>query len=126
MEMIEVTGYLVEEKVAIAEHHLIPDQIKEHGLKKGQFQLDPDLVLRVVQDYTRESGVRHLNQLIGKLVRQQAKRVAMNEKFNKHLTLADIRERLGAPRFTNEEVGSIATPGVAVGMALTQGGGEIL
>ena len=126
MEMIEVTGYLVEEKVAIAEHHLIPDQIKEHGLKKGQFQLDPDLVLRVVQDYTRESGVRHLNQLIGKLVRQQAKRVAMNEKFNKHLTLADIRERLGAPRFTNEEVGSIATPGVAVGMAWTQVGGEIL
>ena len=120
MEMIEVTGYLVEEKVAIAEHHLIPDQIKEHGLKKGQFQLDPDLILRVVQDYTRESGVRHLNQLIGKLVRQQAKRVAMNEKFNKHLTLADIRERLGAPRFTNEEVGSIATPGVAVGMAWTQ------
>ena len=126
MEMIEVTGYLVEEKVAIAEHHLIPDQIKEHGLKKGQFQLDPDLVLRVVQDYTRESGVRHLNQLIGKLVRQQAKRVAMNEKFNKHLTLADIRERLGAPRFTNEEVGSTATPGVAVGMAWTQVGGEIL
>lgn len=126
MEMIEVTGYLVEEKVAIAEHHLIPDQIKEHGLKKGQFQLDPDLILRVVQDYTRESGVRHLNQLIGKLVRQQAKRVAMNEKFNKHLTLADIRERLGAPRFTNEEVGSIATPGVAVGMAWTQVGGEIL
>ena len=126
MEMIEVTGYLVEEKMAIAEHHLIPDQIKEHGLKKGQFQLDPDLVLRVVQDYTRESGVRHLNQLIGKLVRQQAKRVAMNEKFNKHLTLADIRERLGAPRFTNEEVGSIATPGVAVGMAWTQVGGEIL
>ncbi len=126
MEMIEITGYLMEEKVAIATRHLIPDLLKQHGVKKSEFQLPPKLIASIITNYTRESGVRKLNQTLARLVRQQAKRIALGEECNKRLTDADVRERLGIALYDNEKVESAKQIGVAVGMAWTQVGGEIL
>ncbi len=126
MEMIEVSGYLLEEKIAIAEKHLIPKLLKDHGVKKSQFNIAEDVLQYVVDDYTRESGVRKLSQQIAKLVRQQAKFIAMKTPHNVSLTLDDVRERLGKPRFFREETASIHQIGVAIGMAWTQVGGEVL
>ncbi len=126
MEMIEVSGYLVEEKVAIAQKHLIPKLLKDHGVKATQFKLSEELTQVVVDDYTRESGVRKLSQQIAKLVRQQAKFIAMKEDFNASLSLDDVRERLGKPRYYREDAEHLNEVGVAVGMAWTQVGGEVL
>ena len=126
MEMIEVSGYLVEEKVAIAQKHLIPKLLKDHGVKATQFNLSEELTQVVVDDYTRESGVRKLSQQIAKLVRQQAKFIAMKEDFNASLSLDDVRERLGKPRYYREDAEHLNEVGVAVGMAWTQVGGEVL
>lgn len=126
MEMIEVSGYLVEEKVAIAQKHLIPKLLKDHGVKATQFKLSEELTQVVVDDYTRESGVRKLSQQLAKLVRQQAKFIAMKEDFNASLSLDDVRERLGKPRYYREDAEHLNEVGVAVGMAWTQVGGEVL
>lgn len=126
MEMIEMSGYLLEEKVAIAEKHLIPKLVKDHGLKKNQFNVAEDILQYVIEDYTRESGVRKLNQQIAKLVRQQAKFVAMKTPYNVSLTLDDVRIRLGKPRFFREETANLHQIGLAIGMAWTQVGGEVL
>jgi ATP-dependent protease La len=126
MEMIEVSGYLMEEKVAIAQKHLIPKLLKDHGVKATQFKLSEELTQVVVDDYTRESGVRKLSQQIAKLVRQQAKFIAMKEDFNASLSLDDVRERLGKPRYYREDAEHLNEVGVAVGMAWTQVGGEVL
>ena len=126
MEMIEVSGYLVEEMVAIAQKHLIPKLLKDHGVKATQFKLSEELTQVVVDDYTRESGVRKLSQQIAKLVRQQAKFIAMKEDFNASLSLDDVRERLGKPRYYREDAEHLNEVGVAVGMAWTQVGGEVL
>ena len=126
MEMIEMSGYLVEEKVAIAEKHLIPKLLKDHGVKATQFKLSKEMTQVVVDDYTRESGVRKLSQQIAKLVRQQAKSIAMKEEYNVSLSLDDIRERLGKPRYYREDAEHLNEVGVAVGMAWTQVGGEVL
>lgn len=126
MEMIEMNGYLIEEKVSIATQHLIPNQIKQHGLTKAQFKLSDDMLADIIDNYTRESGVRKLDQTIAKLVRQQAKSVALKEKYNTNLTTEDVRKRLGAPRYQREADSGTAQVGVAVGMAWTQVGGEVL
>jgi endopeptidase La len=126
MEMIEMSGYLLEEKVAIAEQHLIPKLLKDHGVKKSQFNVPEDVLQYVIDDYTRESGVRKLSQQIAKLVRQQAKFIAMKEEHNVKLTLEDIRARLGKPRYFREETAHLHQVGVAIGMAWTQVGGEVL
>ena len=91
-----------------------------------QFKISDELIQRVIEDYTRESGVRKLDQTIAKLVRQQAKRIAMNTPFNVELTQKDIVERLGQAKFLNERYKDQTTVGVAVGMAWTQVGGDIL
>lgn len=126
MEMVEITGYLLEEKVAIARKHLIPKQLEAHGVAPQQFKISDELMQKVIEDYTRESGVRKLDQTIAKLVRQQAKRIAMNTPFNVELTQKDIVERLGQAKFLNERYKDQTTVGVAVGMAWTQVGGDIL
>lgn len=126
MEMIEMTGYLVEEKIAIAHQHLIPNQLKENGVKKSQFAMTDELLEQVVQGYTRESGVRKLNQEIAKLVRHQARKIASEEKPPKQITIEDVRTRLGMPRFLHDDYDGKPEIGVAVGMAWTQVGGEIL
>lgn len=126
MEMVEITGYLLEEKIAIAKKHLIPKQLEAHGVKPEQFVLSDELIQCVIEDYTRESGVRKLDQTIAKLIRQQAKRIAMKEEMNVELTKEDIVERLGRAKFINEHYKDRHNVGVAVGMAWTQVGGEIL
>ncbi len=126
MEIIRVSGYSQEEKVEIAKKHLIPDQLKEHGLKASQIKLKPEIIAKVIQDYTRESGVRELNRRIGGLMRGVAKRVAMDEKYNKTVAKADLHTYLGPLLYTRDLYQEIKTPGVAVGLAWTAVGGDIL
>ncbi len=126
MEMIEMTGYLMEEKVAIAQDHLIPKQLEEHGVKPEQFAIGNDLLERTITEYTRESGVRKLNQELARMVRHQARFIAGGETYNAQLTLEDLRASLGTPRFLKEVYDGSSEIGVAVGMAWTQVGGQIL
>ncbi len=126
MEMIEVSGYLMEDKIAIAQQFLIPKVVKEHGLKKSQFALSDAVLEKIISEYTAESGVRKLTQQIAKLVRQQAKYIGMKEQFNNTLTAEDILKRLGKPRVYREKTANLHQIGVAVGMAWTPVGGEIL
>lgn len=126
MEIIRVSGYSQEEKVEIAQKHLIPDQLKEHGLKSSQIKLKPEVIAKIVQEYTRESGVRELNRRIGGVMRGVAKRVAMEEKYNKTIKPGDLHGYLGPLLYTRDLYQEIDTPGVAVGLAWTSAGGDIL
>jgi ATP-dependent Lon protease len=126
MEIIEVTGYTLEEKVEIAARHLLPKLLKEHGLKASQIKLPRKMVARVIENYTRESGVRNLERKIGTLVRHIAKSVAMEEPYEKTLSEDVIRKVLGAEIFDEELYQGNDSAGVVTGLAWTQVGGEIL
>ncbi len=126
MEIIRVSGYSAEEKVQIAKQHLVPDQRKAHGLKGKDVRIKDELLLQIIREYTRESGVRELNRVIGKVMRNIAKRVAMEEQYKPTLTSSDIHDILGPIKYINDIYQDIKTPGVAVGLAWTSVGGEIL
>ena len=126
MEMIDVSGYIMEEKVEIAKRHLIPNQLLEHGLNKSSVTFSNKVIETVIQNYTRESGVRSLNQKIAKIVRQIAKKIAFEEKFNKALTVKEIQAILGIPRFVKDIYQGNEQAGVVTGLAWTETGGEIL
>lgn len=126
MEMIDVSGYIMEEKVEIAKRHLIPNQLTEHGLDKNRVTFSNKVIETVIQNYTRESGVRSLNQKIAKIVRQIAKKIAFEEKFNKALTVKEIQVILGIPRFVKDIYQGNEQAGVVTGLAWTETGGEIL
>jgi ATP-dependent Lon protease len=126
MEIIELSGYAVEEKVEIAKRHLIPEQLTEHGLKKNQFKIENDALEFLIQNYTRESGVRALNRRLADLMRRQAKMVAMNEKLSVQMDSEWIGEVLGSARFGKEMYEGSNFQGVAVGLAWTATGGDIL
>ncbi|MBT0811925.1 endopeptidase La [Litoribacter ruber] len=126
MEIIEVTGYTLEEKVEIAKKHLIPKQRKEHGLKGKDITFDNKAVIKIVEDYTRESGVRNLERNIGKVVRNVAKSIAMEEEYSKRITPALVREILGGEIFDKEIYQDNSVAGVVTGLAWTSVGGEIL
>lgn len=126
MEMIEVSGYLLEEKREIAKRHLIPKQLENHGINKKQAIFSDDILTYIIDKYTRESGVRSLDKTIAKIMRQIAKKVAMDPKYTISLKEEDIRTFLGTPVFTREEYQSNALPGVVTGLAWTAVGGEIL
>lgn len=126
MELIEVSGYSLEEKVEIAKRHLLPNQIAEHGLQPEQVQLNDKAIAKIIREYTRESGVRNLNQKIAKIVRSIAKKIAFDEKFSLKLTPKAIEEVLGVPRFTKEIYQGNEIAGVVTGLAWTETGGEIL
>jgi ATP-dependent Lon protease len=126
MEMIEVSGYIMEEKVEIAKRHLIPNQLIEHGLTDDKVTFSSKVVESIVQNYTRESGVRSLNQKIAKVVRQIAKKTAFEEEFNKNLTVKDIQTILGIPRYVKDIYQGNEHAGVVTGLAWTEVGGEIL
>lgn len=126
MEIIEVTGYTLEEKVEIAKKHLIPKQRKEHGLKGKDITFDPKSIVKIVEDYTRESGVRNLERMIGKVVRNVAKSIAMEEEHSKKITPAMVREILGGEVFDKEIYQDNGVAGVVTGLAWTSVGGEIL
>ncbi|MCB9001900.1 MAG: endopeptidase La [Bacteroidales bacterium] len=126
MELIEVSGYSLEEKVEIAKRHLVPNQLKEHGLEPKKLVLNDKVIAKVIQDYTRESGVRNLNQKIAKMVRYAAKKIAFGEEYNAKLSLKDVEVILGIPRFTKEVYQGNDIAGVVTGLAWTEQGGEIL
>ncbi len=126
MEIIDISGYTLEEKVEIAKRHLIPKQRKEHGLTSRDISFDKKAITRVIEDYTRESGVRSLERKIATLIRNVAKSVAMEEEYAKKITEAEVRRILGAPVFDKESYQNNDLPGVVTGLAWTQAGGEIL
>jgi ATP-dependent Lon protease len=126
LELIEVSGYLVEEKIEIAKRHLIPKQLKNHGLKKADIYFSKKVLELIVDGYTRESGVRELDKKIAKIIRRVAKKVAFEEVYNKKLTKEDIREYLGVVEFTKDRYQGNEFAGVVTGLAWTAVGGEIL
>ena len=126
LEMIEVSGYLLEEKVEIAKRHLIPKQLENHGLKKSSVNFPKEVVEQIIDGYTRESGVRELDKKIAKVVRRIARKIAFEEEYNKKLTKDDIREYLGVVQYTKEKYQGNDFAGVVTGLAWTAVGGEIL
>ncbi len=126
LEMIDVSGYLLEEKIEIAKRHLIPKQLKNHGLKKSQVNFPKEAIELIIDGYTRESGVRELDKKIAKVVRRIAKKIAFEESYNKKLTKADIREYLGVTEYSKEKYQGNEFAGVVTGLAWTAVGGEIL
>ena len=126
MEMIEVSGYLIEEKVEIAKKHLIPKQLEEHGIKKSELTLSSIIIKTIIEDYTRESGVRLLDKTIAKLCRNIAKRIVSEESYNIKLTDEELKDILGFPKFTNDIYEGNEYAGVVTGLAWTSVGGTIL
>jgi ATP-dependent Lon protease len=126
MEIIEITGYTQEEKMEIALKHLVPKQLKEHGLKSSDVKISRGAIAKTIGSYTRESGVRNLERKIGTLVRNIAKAVAMEEEFDKVVTEDTVRNVLGAEMFDEELYQGNDIAGVVTGLAWTQVGGEIL
>jgi ATP-dependent Lon protease len=126
MEIIRLSGYSVEEKVEIANQHLIPERREEHGLKPKDVTIPKDVVERIIQDYTREAGVRSLDRTIAGVMRHIAKNVAMDLEYNKKVKLEDLKPYLGSVKYTNDLYENHGVNGVAVGLAWTQMGGDIL
>ncbi len=126
MEIIELTGYTVEEKLQIAIRHLVPKQLKEHGLGVSEAKFEKEALLKVIESYTRESGVRSLERKIGSVVRSIAKSKAMEEVFEKEITSAYVVKVLGVEIFDEELYQGNDIAGVVTGLAWTQVGGDIL
>jgi len=126
MELINVSGYIVEEKVEIARKHLVPKELRNHGLPSGAVTLSKKMLEHLVENYTRESGVRELDKTLAKLIRVITRKVAMEEKYNKSLKVRDIEAILGAPRYLNDKYQGNEIAGVVTGLAWTATGGEIL
>lgn len=126
MEVIELSGYIVEEKVEIAKRHLIPKQFNAHGLSKNDFTLSKGVLEFIIENYTRESGVRELDKTIAKISRIIAKKIALEETFDKNLSEDDILKILGSPKYIREKYLGNEFAGVVTGLAWTSTGGEIL
>ncbi len=126
LELIEVSGYLVEEKIEIAKRHLTPKQLTNHGLKKGEVVFPKKVIEKIIDGYTRESGVRELDKKIAKVIRRIAKKIAFEEPHNKKLTLEDVREYLGVTEYSKERYQGNDFAGVVTGLAWTAVGGQIL
>jgi len=126
MEIINVTGYTVEEKIEIAKKHLLPKQIKEHGMTKADIKLGKKHLRSIVEGYTRESGVRGLEKQIAKVVRGIAKRIALEEDYNPSLSSDDIIDILGSPKIKANVYENNQVAGVVTGLAWTSVGGDIL
>jgi len=126
MEIIEVSGYTIEEKVEIAKRHLIPKQKTEHGLKPKDVSFDKKAIQFIVEGYTRESGVRSLERVVGSVVRSVAKSIALEEEYPKKITTEFIEKVLGGQRFDKEIYNDNKNAGVVTGLAWTAVGGEIL
>jgi ATP-dependent Lon protease len=126
MEIINVTGYTIEEKVEIGKRHLLPKQIEEHGMNDTQLKIAKPQLEKIVEGYTRESGVRGLEKQIAKMVRYGAKNIAMEEDYNVKVSNNDIIEVLGAPRLERGKYENNDVAGVVTGLAWTRVGGDIL
>lgn len=125
MEIIEVNGYTIEEKIEIAKRHLIPKQLGEHGITKKEFSIGKKVIEKVIEEYTRESGVRGLEKTIAKLVRNRAKEIAMEEDFKVAVAYEDLHKILGPAHGKDKYIGN-EFAGVVTGLAWTQVGGDIL
>ncbi len=126
MEVINVTGYTIEEKVEIAKQHLLPKQLKEHGLNADHLKIGKAQLEKIIEGYTRESGVRGLEKQVAKVIRYAAKSIAMEEEYNVKVTNEDIVEILGAPRLERDKYENNDVAGVVTGLAWTSVGGDIL
>lgn len=126
MEIIEVSGYTIEEKVEIGKRFLLPKQKENHGLAAKDISLKPAIIERVIEDYTRESGVRGLEKKIGSLVRGVATKIAMEEDYKANLDMADVERILGAPIYDKDFYEGNDVAGVVTGLAWTSVGGDIL
>jgi ATP-dependent Lon protease len=125
MEIIEVNGYTIEEKIEIAKRHLLPKQISEHGISKKDITIDKKIWEKVIEEYTNESGVRGLDKLTAKIVRNRARQIAMEESYEVKITEEDIFKFLGAGR-TRAKYDNNDVAGVVTGLAWTSVGGDIL
>ncbi|MBQ6747938.1 MAG: endopeptidase La, partial [Paludibacteraceae bacterium] len=126
MELIEMTGYLQEEKEEIAKRHLIPKELANHGLKASQLKFKKEIIAHIIDDYTRESGVRNLERQIATICRKVDTKLALDEAYNVSVTLDDLRNYLGQARFSRDSWETNKYVGVVTGLAWTQVGGEIL
>ncbi len=126
LEIIQLSGYSPEEKTEIAKRHLIPKQKELHGLGKIPLKFPDKVILRIIQEYTRESGVRELDRLLAAVMRSVARQVAMEEKVEPSVSADQIETVLGKARFTNDIYTKGHPPGVVVGLAWTAAGGDIL
>ena len=126
MEIINVTGYTIEEKVEIGKQHLLPKQLKEHGLTKEHLKIAKPQIEKIVEGYTRESGVRSLDKQMAKMVRYAAKSIAMEEPYDLKVTNETVVEVLGAPRMERDKYENNDVAGVVTGLAWTRVGGDIL
>ena len=126
MEIIELSGYLLEEKVEIARKHLINKQFKENGIKRGQLSFSKKTLETIIDKYTREAGVRWLEKQIAKVIRNRARFIAMGEDYDPKVKPEDLTEIFGKPRFSRDKLVSNEVAGVVTGLAWTRVGGEIL
>jgi len=126
MELIEITGYLIEEKLEIARQHLLPKQLENHGVKPDQLSIGNKTMEMLIDKYTRESGVRELDKKLAKIVRVTAKNIASENKYDVDLTENALTEILGPPKFIRDLYAGNDQAGVVTGLAWTAAGGEIL
>jgi ATP-dependent Lon protease len=126
MELIEITGYLVEEKLEIAKRHLFPKQLENHGVRPDQISIDKKVMEMVIEKYTRESGVRELDKRLAKIIRVTAKSIASETKYDTAISPSMLNEILGPPKYTRDLYSGNDQAGVVTGLAWTAAGGEIL
>ena len=126
MELINVTGYIVEEKIEIAKRHLIPQQLKANGVKSNQLKFNKTVLEKIIENYTRESGVRELDKKIAKVVRHTAKKIGLGEAHNTNLKPEDIRNILGPEEYLKNEYQGNDYAGLVTGLAWTATGGQIM
>lgn len=126
MELIDISGYIIEEKIEIARRHLIPKQLENHGLEKDAIDIPKKTIEKIIESYTRESGVRALDKTLAQIMRKIALKVATKAEYNKTLEAKDLHEYLGAERFSKDEYQGNEYAGVVTGLAWTSVGGEIL
>ncbi len=126
MEMINVSGYLAEEKMEIARKYLIPKQLKEHGLTADYLHISKEALAKIIEEYTRESGVRGLEKQIAKICRVSVRKMTLRQKYYKTIKPAHLREYLGLPTNSHDVQKGNEAPGVVTGLAWTSMGGEIL
>ena len=126
MELIDVGGYILEEKIEIARRHLLPKELDNHGIKKSEFTIPKETMAKIIESYTRESGVRELNKQIAKVLRKIARRIAAEEDYPKSLQIDDLIEYLGVEEYNKDRYQGNEYAGVVTGLAWTSVGGEIL
>lgn len=126
MELINVGGYITEEKIEIAHRHLIPKELQNHGIAKGAFTISKPALQKIIENYTRESGVRELNKKIAKIMRKVARKIASEEPYPKTLKVSDLKEYLGIEEYSRDSYQGNRYAGVVTGLAWTAVGGEIL